>query len=226
MFLPAMARRHYQDAQAAFDAGDFSRAMTEGERAMRAAQQSWRSGHRREADAILSEVLESPRARFRRPHRGGGEGLHDCRSQRDAPAAVGASTVEASILASAPRLTGRLEILVGRSGRVEAVKLDTPGTAITIECSSVPSKRGGTSLRSGTARPSVFQPGDVAQASRPVTGAWPARAEPRRARSHARNGWTSCRITPGPTSSVTPSGTRHNPGTSYVPKARSKRRIL
>jgi hypothetical protein len=122
LLLPAMARRYYQEARAAYDAGDFSQAITKGGRAL----------------ALLNDADIDP---------GAGDSIGEVSNfvtlastaqtieeariyttaDRDVtpPRPLGRQLATAS-LSGRPPSTGRLELVVGRSGQVEAVKLDTP----------------------------------------------------------------------------------------------------
>jgi hypothetical protein len=123
VFLPVLTRRHYQEARAAFDAGDFSLAVAKGQRALALLNDA-------DADAVpadlsadvrnLVELAMSARAlEEERIYTAGDPGVTP-------PRPLGRQLSTASIPRKSVPPTGRLEILVDRSGRVETVKLETP----------------------------------------------------------------------------------------------------
>jgi hypothetical protein len=123
VLLPALARRHYQDARAAFDAGDFSLAISEGERALAllndADIEAGPADLKEDVPDLLARASASRTVEEERIYALGDAGVTP-------PRPLGRQLSTASQSRTSFRPTGRLEILVSRTGRVEAVKLDTP----------------------------------------------------------------------------------------------------
>jgi hypothetical protein len=124
--LTAMVRSHYQDGRAAFDAGDFSLAITEGERARALLKDLDDLDISVEAGDVIVELrsLLTLASAARTAEEEKVYTLED--SGVTPPRPLGRQLSAASMSRISLRPTGHLEILVGRSGRVEAVKLDTP----------------------------------------------------------------------------------------------------
>jgi hypothetical protein len=122
LLLPAMARRYYQEARVAYDAGDFSMTLTKGERALALL----RDADIDPSDADLNNEVSNLMAMAT-----SARALEEARiytsADRDVtpPRPVGRQLSTASLSGRAP-LTGRLELVVSRSGEVETVKLETP----------------------------------------------------------------------------------------------------
>jgi hypothetical protein len=122
LLLPAMARRYYQEGRLAYDAGDFSMTLTKGERALALL----RDADIDPSDADLNGEVSNLMAMATSAHT-----LEEARiytsADRDVtpPRPIGRQLSTASLSGRAP-LTGRLELVVGRSGEVETVKLETP----------------------------------------------------------------------------------------------------
>ncbi len=122
LLLPAMARRYYQEARVAYDAGDFSMTLTKGERALALL----RDADIDQSDADLNGDVSNLMAMATSART-----LEEARiytsADRDVtpPRPIGRQLSTASLSGRAP-LTGRLELVVGRSGEVETVKLETP----------------------------------------------------------------------------------------------------
>jgi hypothetical protein len=121
--LPAMARRHYQDGRAAFDAGDFSLAIAEGERALALLDDADVGAEGADLNADVPNLLALASA-ARTAEEEKVYTIAD--SGVTPPRPLGRQLSAASVSRIALPFTGHLEILVGRSGRVEAVKLETP----------------------------------------------------------------------------------------------------
>ena len=122
LLLPAMARRYYQEARVAYDAGDFTMALTKSERA----QALLRDADIDPADATLDDDVTGLIAMVNAART-----LEEAKiytsADRDVtpPRPIGRQLSTASVSGRAP-LTGRLEIVVGRQGEVETVRLETP----------------------------------------------------------------------------------------------------
>ena len=122
LLLPAMARRYLQEARIAYDAGDFALALTKGERAQALL---------RDADIDPGEVDLNNDVANLMAMVTAARTLEESRvytsEDRDVtpPRPIGRQLSTASLSGRAPQ-TGRLEIVVGRSGEVETVKLETP----------------------------------------------------------------------------------------------------
>jgi hypothetical protein len=123
VLLPALARRHYLAARAAFDAGDYSLAIAEGERAVALLNDADIGA----APADLSVDVPNLVALASAVRTAEEERVYTITDPGvTPPRPLGRQLSTASLSRRSLRPTGRLEILVGRSGRVEAVKLDTP----------------------------------------------------------------------------------------------------
>ena len=122
LLLPAMARRYYQEARVAYDAGDFSLTLTKGERALALL----RDADMDPADADLNGEVSNLMT-LASSARTLEESKIYTSADRDVtpPRPVGRQLSTASLSGRAPQ-TGRLELVVGLSGEVETVKLDTP----------------------------------------------------------------------------------------------------
>jgi hypothetical protein len=124
--LPAMARRRYLEARAAFDAGDFTLAITEGERAMTLLNDlNDMDGGAGTADlsADVTNLLTLSSANRTLEE----EKIYTADDTGvTPPRPLGRQLSLASMSRVSLMPTGRLEILVGRSGRVETVRLETP----------------------------------------------------------------------------------------------------
>jgi len=122
LLLPAMARRYYQEARTAYDAGDFAMTLTKGERALALL---------RDADIDPSESSLNGDVTDLMALATSARTIEESRiyssADRDVtpPRPIGRQLSTASLSGRAP-LTGRLELVVGRTGEVETVKLDTP----------------------------------------------------------------------------------------------------
>jgi len=121
--LPALARGHYQEARAAFDASDFSLAIAEGERALALLNDVDIGGGPADLNAEVPNLLALASAartvEEERIYTIAGPGVTP-------PRPLGRQLSTASLLRISLKPTGRFEILVGRSGRVETVRLNTP----------------------------------------------------------------------------------------------------
>lgn len=122
--VPVLARRAYEDARAAFDVGEFSNAITAAGRAL-ALLNSLDPTDATPAD--LTEEATSLVARATAARTAEEETIY---SLDDAgvtpPRPLSRQLPTAALLRRTAPPTGRLEILVGRSGRVETVRLDAP----------------------------------------------------------------------------------------------------
>ena len=122
LLLPAMARRYYQEARVAYDAGDFAMTLTKGDRALALL----RDADIDPSDADLNGEVSNLMAMATSART-----LEEARiytsADRDVtpPKPIGRQLSTASLSGRAPQ-TGRLELVVGRSGEVETVKLETP----------------------------------------------------------------------------------------------------
>jgi hypothetical protein len=124
--LTAMVRSHYKDGRAALDAGDFSLAITEGERARALLKDLDDLDISVETGDMIAELrgLLTLASAARTAEEEKVYTLED--SGVTPPRPLGRQLSAASMSRISPRPTGHLEILVSRSGRVETVKLDTP----------------------------------------------------------------------------------------------------
>jgi hypothetical protein len=122
LILPAMARRYYQEALTAYDAGDFSLTLMKGERALALL----RDVDSDPSDAGLNGDVTDLMA-LAASARTLEESRIYTKADRDVtpPRPIGRQLSAASLSGRSP-LTGRLELVVGRTGEVETVKLDTP----------------------------------------------------------------------------------------------------
>jgi hypothetical protein len=120
--LPAITRRYYQEARMAYDAGDFSMTLAKGERALTLL----RDVDLDPSDAGLSGEVTDLMA-LATAARTLEESRIYTKADRDVtpPRPIGRQLSTASLSGKSP-LTGRLELVVGRTGEVETVKLDTP----------------------------------------------------------------------------------------------------
>ena len=124
VLVPVLVRRQYQEARAAFDAGEYAKAIAAGGRALALLNSIGIEGERNELNGDLTNLV----ARATVARAAEEETVY---SEDDAsvtpPRPVGRQLSTASQLhnAGVPP-TGRLEILVNRSGRVESVRLETP----------------------------------------------------------------------------------------------------
>ena len=124
--LPTIARRHLDDGREAFDAGDFYRAIAEAERADELLKDADLGGAPEDLQAAVSTLLSRASAAKLVLE----EKIYSV-ADRDV---VPPRPLGRQLPATGPRgvpagLTGRLEILVGRSGQVESIRLYTPGNA-------------------------------------------------------------------------------------------------
>ena len=124
--LTAMVRSHYQDGRAALDAGDFSLAISEAERARTLLKDLDELDISVEAGDVIADLrtLLTLASAARTAEEEKVYTIED--SSVIPPRPLGRQLSAASMSRMSLRPTGHLEILVGRSGRVEAVKLDTP----------------------------------------------------------------------------------------------------
>ena len=124
--LTAMVRSHYQDGRAALDAGDFSLAISEAERARALLKDLDELDINVEAGEVVADLrtLLTLASAARTAEEEKVYTIED--SSVIPPLPLGRQLSAASMSRMSLRPTGHLEILVGRSGRVEAVKLDTP----------------------------------------------------------------------------------------------------
>jgi hypothetical protein len=124
--LTAMVRSHYHDGRAALDAGDFSLAIIEGERARALLKDLDELDINVEAGDVIADLrnLLTLASAARTAEEDKVYTIDD--SGVVPPRPLGRQLSAASMPRISLRPTGRLEIHVGRSGRVEAVKLDTP----------------------------------------------------------------------------------------------------
>ncbi len=122
LLLPAMARRYYQEARIAYDAGDFSMALTKGDRALALLRDADVDPSEADLNSEVSNLMAMATA---------ARTLEESRiytsADRDVtpPRPIGRQLSTASLSGRSP-LTGRLELVVGRNGEVETVKLETP----------------------------------------------------------------------------------------------------
>ena len=122
LLLPAMARRYYQEARIAYDAGDFSMALTKGDRALALLRDADIDPSEADLNGEVSNLMAMATA---------ARTLEESRiytsADRDVtpPRPIGRQLSTASLSGRSP-LTGRLELVVGRNGEVETVKLETP----------------------------------------------------------------------------------------------------
>ena len=123
VFFPVLIRRHYQEARTAFDAGDFSLAVAKGERALALLNDADADAASADLSAEVSSlVVLATAARTREEER-----VYTVADLGvTPPRPLGRQLASASPPRRSVSPTGRLEILVDRSGRVETVRLDTP----------------------------------------------------------------------------------------------------
>jgi len=119
--LPGMARRSFQEAKAAYDAGDFPLTLTKTERAL---------ALMKDADVDADEGLSgeiSNLAALATAAKALEESKVYTSADRDVtpPRPIGRQLSTASLSGRVP-VTGRLELLVSRTGEVETVRLETP----------------------------------------------------------------------------------------------------
>ena len=122
--VPALVRRQYQEARTAFDAGEYAKAIAAGGRALTMLNSIASDAEPGELNGELTNLV----ARATAARVAEEETVY---SEDDAavtpPRPVGRQLSTASQLHnSGVPVTGRLEILVNRSGRVESVRLETP----------------------------------------------------------------------------------------------------
>lgn len=122
LILPAMARRYYQEALTAYNAGDYSLTLMKGERALALLRDvdidpsdAGLNGDVTDLMALATSLRTLEESRIY------------TKADRDVtpPRPIGRQLSTASLSGRSP-LTGRLELVVGRTGEVETVKLDTP----------------------------------------------------------------------------------------------------
>jgi hypothetical protein len=117
-----MARRYYQEARIAYDAGDFSMALTKGERALALLRDADIDPSEGDLNGEVSNLMATVNA---------ARTLEESRIYTSAdkdvtpPRPVGRQLSTASLSGRSP-LTGRLELVVGLGGEVETVRLETP----------------------------------------------------------------------------------------------------
>jgi hypothetical protein len=122
LLLPAMARRYYQEARVAYDAGDFSMVLTKGERALALLRDAEIDPPESSLSSDVTDLIAlATSARTLEESR-----IYSS-ADRDVtpPRPVGRQLSVASLSGRTP-LTGRLELVVGVTGEVETVKLETP----------------------------------------------------------------------------------------------------
>jgi hypothetical protein len=123
VFFPVLIRRHYQEARTAFDAGDFSLAVAKGERALALLNDGDADASSADLSAEVSNLVAlATAARTREEERV--YTLADLGVTPPRP--LGRQLASPSAPRRSVSPTGRLEILVDRSGRVETVRLETP----------------------------------------------------------------------------------------------------
>ena len=122
--LPGLARAHVDNAEAAIAAGEFAAAIAETDRAARMVEDADIAP----APLDLSMAIHSARTRAVAGKTTLEQRVYTA-DDRDVipPAPVGRQLPQAAPVGGGP--IGRLEILVDRAGRVEAVKLHTPSNA-------------------------------------------------------------------------------------------------
>jgi hypothetical protein len=122
MLLPAMARRYFLEAKTAYDSGDYSLSLTKIERAQALLRDADIDPGEADLNDDLSNLMTMATAA-----RTIEESKIYTSADRDVtpPRPVGRQLSTASLSGRAP-LTGRLQLVVGRTGEVETVKLDTP----------------------------------------------------------------------------------------------------
>ncbi len=119
-----LARRLYEDARAAFDAGDFTKAIAAGGRAL-ALLNSLDPNDATPADLnadttnLVALATAARTAEEDTVYSMGDTGVTP-------PRPLGRQLATTALLRRSSPPTGRLEILVGRSGRVEMVRLEAP----------------------------------------------------------------------------------------------------
>jgi hypothetical protein len=123
VLLPALARRHYLAARAAFDSSDYSLAIAEGEDALALLNDADIGA----APADLKSDIPNLLALASAVRTAEEERIYTIADPGvTPPRPLGRQLSTASLSRRLLQPTGRLEILVGRSGGVEVVKLDTP----------------------------------------------------------------------------------------------------
>jgi hypothetical protein len=122
--LPVLARRQYEEAQSALDAGDYTVAIAKGDRALSIIDDPDLGEDVVELRGTITNMLGLAFA-VRTAEE---ETIYTSADANVvAPRPVGRQLSAASLVVRASsKATGRLEILIGRTGRVEAVKLNTP----------------------------------------------------------------------------------------------------
>jgi len=124
ILLPVLARRLYEDARAAYEAGDFTKAIAAGGRAL-ALLNSLDPNEpaprdlETEATNLVALATAARTAEEDTIYSIGDTGVTP-------PRPLSRQLAATVLLRRSTPPTGRLEILVGRSGRVEIVRLDTP----------------------------------------------------------------------------------------------------
>lgn len=122
--LPVLARRRFDDARAAFDAGDFSKAIGAGEQALTLlnnldVMDPGSADLAVETTNLVTRATAARTAEEETIYAAGDPGVTP-------PRPLSRQLATTALLRNAMPPTGRLEILVGRSGKVETVRLDTP----------------------------------------------------------------------------------------------------
>jgi len=124
VLVPALVRRQYQEARTAFDAGEYSKAIAAGGRALTLLNSIGVDGEPNELNGDLTNLV----ARATAARAAEEETVYS----EDDPSVTPPRPVGRQLSTAAqphnPNVTptGRLEILVNRSGRVESVRLETP----------------------------------------------------------------------------------------------------
>jgi hypothetical protein len=122
VLLPALARRHYEEARTAFNSGDFNRAISEGESASTLLNDDDLDAAPGDLRAAVTDVVAlASAARVSVEER-----IYTIADPDITPPAPLGRQLPATRPPGTSSPTGRLEILVGRAGRVETVKLYTP----------------------------------------------------------------------------------------------------
>jgi hypothetical protein len=122
VLLPALAQRHYEEARTAFNAGDFNRAISEGETASALLNDDDLGavpGDLRTAATDVVALASAARASLE-------ERIYTIADPDVTPPTPLGRQLPATRPPAISSPTGRLEILVSRAGRVETVKLYTP----------------------------------------------------------------------------------------------------
>lgn len=124
VLVPVLVRRQYQEARTAFDAGEFSKAIAAGGRALTLlnsiATDAQPGDLNVELTNLVARATEARAAEEETIYSGDDDGVTPPR-----PIGRQLSTASQPRNSAVPP-TGRLEILVNRSGRVESVRLETP----------------------------------------------------------------------------------------------------